>query len=60
VRYRRRGDFPLDALDEAVGVFPQGLSMATDLTIGVWSTATGTTAITGAGDVIQGFAIIGA
>ena len=46
-------------LDEFFWVSP-GIAFATDVTIGVWSTNTGTTAITGAGDVIQGFLIIGA
>ncbi len=47
-------------LDEVAAVWPQGLAIATDLTIGLTSTITGTTEITGAGDVVQGFAIIGA
>ena len=50
----------ITTLDEVAAVFPQGISMATDLTIGLTSTITGTTEITGAGDVVQGFAIIGA
>lgn len=47
-------------LDEIAVVWPQGLAFATDLTIGLTSTITGTTEITGAGDVIQGFVVIGA
>jgi hypothetical protein len=47
-------------LDEVVGLWPQGLAFATDLTIGLTTTITGTTESSGAGDVIQGFAIIGA
>lgn len=50
----------INTLDEVSAVFPAGISMATDLTIGLTSTITGTTEITGAGDVVQGFAIIGA
>ena len=47
-------------LDEVAAVWPNGIAMATDLTIGLTSTITGTTEITGAGDVVQGFVIIGA
>ena len=48
-------------LDEAVGLWPQGLAFATDVTILLAATATGVTgASTGAGDVIQGFLILGA
>ena len=47
-------------LDEVSAVFPSGMAFATDLTVGVWTGGTGTTTVSGAGDVIQGFAIIGA
>ena len=57
---RRYQTYLVTTLDEASAVWPAGLSMATDLTIGITNTSTGTTEITGTGDVIQGFAIIGA
>ena len=46
--------------DEAALNFALGLALATDVTIITQSTYTGVTAITGAGDVVNGFAIIGA
>lgn len=46
--------------DEIALVFPQGLAFATDLTLISATTATGGTAITGAGDIINGFVIVGA
>jgi len=46
--------------DEVALTFPTGLAFATDVTIITATTATGGTAITGAGDVVNGFAIIGA
>ena len=57
---RKFQSYLVTTLDEAVGLFPQGLAMATDVTVGITTTSTGTTEITGAGDVIQGFLIIGA
>lgn len=56
----RHASYLVATLDEVSAVYPQGLAMATDVTVGIWSTATGTTAITGAGDVIQGFLVLGA
>lgn len=46
--------------DEIAVTWPLGLAFATDVTIITQSTYTGVTAITGAGDVVNGFAIIGA
>lgn len=46
--------------DEIAKTWPLGLAFSTDLTVISATTATGTTAITGAGDVINGFMIIGA
>lgn len=46
--------------DEVALIFPQGIAFATDVTIITATTATGGTAITGAGDIVNGFAIIGA
>jgi hypothetical protein len=46
--------------DEVAFTWPLGLAFATDVTIISQSTYTGVTAITGAGDIINGFAIIGA
>jgi hypothetical protein len=46
--------------DEAVHIYPKGLAFGTDVTIIVATTATGGTASTGAGDIINGFAVIGA
>ena len=46
--------------DETAFTWPLGLAFATDVTIITQSTYTGVTAITGAGDVVNGFAIIGA
>lgn len=46
--------------DEMSYVFPLGLAFATDATVIVATTATGGTASTGAGDIVNGFAIIGA
>jgi len=46
--------------DEVAFIFPQGLAFATDVTVITATTATGGTARTGAGDVFNGFAIIGA
>lgn len=57
---RRYQTYLVTTLDEAYAVWPQGISMATDLTVGITTTSTGTTEITGAGDVIQGFVLIGA
>ena len=61
VASRRAQFYLVTTLDEAVGLWPQGLAMATDLDFVLTATATGVAgASTGAGDVIQGFAIIGA
>ena len=57
---RRMQGYLKTTLDEVFAMYPNGMAMATDLTIGITTTSTGTTEITGAGDVIQGFAIIGA
>lgn len=57
---RRYQTYLVTTLDEAYAVWPLGISMATDLTVGITTTSTGTTEITGAGDVIQGFVLIGA
>lgn len=46
--------------DEVAITWPLGLAFATDVTIITATTATGGTAITGAGDVVNGFAIVGA
>jgi hypothetical protein len=46
--------------DEVAKAFPLGIAFATDLTFISATTSTGGTAITGAGDIINGFAIIGA
>lgn len=46
--------------DEVAKTWPLGIAFATDLTIISATTATGGTAITGAGDIINGFLIIGA
>ena len=46
--------------DEVALIFPLGLAFATDVTLIAGSTFTGGTAITGAGDIVNGFAIIGA
>ena len=46
--------------DEVAMTWPNGLSFATDVTIITASTSTGGTAITGAGDIVNGFAIVGA
>ena len=46
--------------DEVALTWPLGLAFATDVTIITATTATGGTAITGAGDIVNGFAIIGA
>ena len=46
--------------DEAVHIYPLGLAFATDVTLIAATTATGGTASTGAGDIINGFAVIGA
>ena len=46
--------------DEIAFTWPAGLAFATDVTIITATTATGGTAVTGAGDVVNGFAIIGA
>lgn len=46
--------------DEVAWVWPQGLAFATDVTIISATTSTGGTAITGAGDIINGFLIVGA
>jgi hypothetical protein len=52
--------YMVDTTDEVAAVWPGGLDFATDVTVLPTSTATGTTAITGAGDVINGFMILGA
>lgn len=46
--------------DEVAKAFPLGIAFATDVTIIAATTATGGTASTGAGDIINGFLIIGA
>lgn len=46
--------------DEVALTWPAGLAVATDVTIIAATTATGGTASTGAGDIINGFAVIGA
>lgn len=46
--------------DEVALTFPLGIAFATDVTIITATTATGGTAITGAGDIVNGFAVIGA
>lgn len=46
--------------DECIHIYPQGLAFATDITAIVATTATGGTASTGAGDIINAFAIVGA
>lgn len=57
---RREQAYLVNTLDQAMGLFPYGVSFSTDLTFSVTTTSSGTTESTGAGDVIQGFAIIGA
>ncbi len=57
---RRHESYLKTTLDEVCALYPSGIAFATDFTIGVWTGGTGTTAVTGAGDVVQGFLIIGA